>query len=178
MDRLVGAKYFSRIDLKSGSYQIRISEVDVPKRFMKTRYGSYEFLVMPFGLCNAPATFTTIMNAAFHDEMDECVVVYIDDILVFSKMKEQHALDVAKVLTKLREHSLFANAKKSEFFLKELEFLGHVLNEKGIKPDPKKIKAIVEWEVLQTQKGVRSLLGLANYYRKFIKNFSKIAGPL
>jgi hypothetical protein len=178
LDRLAGAKYFTRIDLKAGYYQIRIDEADVHKTAMRTRYGSYEFLVMPFGLCNAPATFTTLMNSVFHDELDECVVVYIDDILVYSLCLEDHLRDVRKVLKRLREHKLLANRKKSEFFLESIEFLGHVLSADGLRPDPNKIKAIEEWKQPQSQKGVRSFLGLANYYRKFIYNFSKIALPL
>ena len=148
------------------------------KTAMRIRYGSYDFLVMPFGLYNAPATFMSIMNLVFHKEMDECVVVYIDDILVFSKTEEDHARDLEKVLSKLRQYQLFANVQKSEFFLEELEFLGHVLNWEGIRPDSKKIQAIKEWVISLIQKGVWLFLGLANYYRKFIKNFSKIAGPL
>jgi hypothetical protein len=133
---------------------------------------------MPFGLCNAPATFTTLMNSMFHHESDNFVVVYIDDILVFSRSKEEHAKHLEIVLKKLRDNKLYANLEKNEFELVEIEFLGHVLNGEGIQPDSKKIKAIKEWEVPKTQKGVRSFLGLANYYRKFIKNFSKIAAPL
>lgn len=178
LDRLAGARCFSRVDLKSGYYQIRVAAQDVHKTAMRTRYGSYEFLVMPFGLCNAPATFMSIMNGIFHDEMDECVVVYIDDILIYSRNEVEHARDLRKVLSKLRENKLYVNADKSEFALKELDFLGHVLGGDGIRPDPKKIEAIREWETPRTQKGVRSFLGLANYYRKFIKNFSKVASPL
>ena len=128
LDRLASAKYFSRIDLKSGYYQIQIDEGDVHKMTMRTRYGSYEFLVMPFALCNAPATFMSIMNLVFHKEMDECMVVYIDDILVYSRTEVDHARDLEKVLSKLRQNWLFANVQKSEFFLQELEFLGHVLS--------------------------------------------------
>jgi hypothetical protein len=178
LDRLTGATHFSRVDLKSGYYQIRVANEDVHKTAMRTRYGSYEFLVMPLGLCNAPATFMSIMNRIFHEEMDECVVVYIDNILIFSRSEFDHARDLRWVLEKLRQHKLYANAEKSEFALRELEFLGHVLSGEGIRPDPKKIQAIREWEVPRTQKGVRSFLGLANYYRKFIKNFHKVASPL
>jgi hypothetical protein len=178
LDRLAGAKVFSRIDLKSGYYQIRIAEEDIEKTACRTRYGSYEFVVMPFGLCNAPATFTTLMNSMFHHKSDDFVVVYIDDILIFSKSKEEHAKHLKIVLKKLRDNKLYANLEKSEFELVEIEFLGHVLNGQGIQSDSKKIKAIKEWEVPKTQKGVRSFLGLANYYGKFIKNSSKIAAPL
>ena len=177
-DRLAGAKYFSRIDLKSGYYQIRIADGDVEKTACRTRYGSYEFLVMPFGLCNAPSTFTTLMNTIFREEMDDFVIIYIDDILVFSKTAEEHARHLEVVLKKLRDNKLYANGEKSEFAELEIEFLGHVLTGDGIKPDAKKVKAIQEWKQPHTQKGLRSFLGLANYYRRFIRNFSKIAKPL
>lgn len=177
-DRLAGAKYFSRIDLKSGYYQIRIADADVEKTACRTRYGSYEFLVMPFGLCNAPSTFTTLMNTIFREEMDDFVIVYIDDILVFSKTAEEHARHLEAVLKKLRDNKLYANGEKSEFAQLEIEFLGHVVTGDGIKPDMKKVKAIQEWKRPSTQKGLRSFLGLANYYRRFIRNFSKIAKPL
>ena len=178
MDRLSGAKYFTRIDLKSGYYQIRVAEKDVEKMACRTRYGSYEFVVMPFGLCNAPATFTTMINSIFHNETHDFVIIYIDDILVFSKTLEDHAKHLEKVLGKLREHKLYANAEKSEFALQEIEFLGQICNREGIRAIAKKLKAIKEWKVPLTQKGVRSFLGLANYYRKFIKDFSMITGPL
>ena len=177
-DRLAGAKYFSRIDLKSGYYQILIAAEDVEKTACRTRYGSYEFLVMPFGLCNAPSTFTTLMNTVFHQEMDVFVIVYIDDILVFSKTAEEHAQHLAVVLQKLRDNKLYANGEKSEFGLQEIEFLGHIMTGQGVKPDHKKVEAIKKWSRPTSQKGVRSFLGLANYYRRFIKNFSKIAKPM
>lgn len=172
LDRLASAKVFSRIDLKLGYYQICIAEEDIEKTACRTRYGSYQFVVMPFWLCNAPVTFTTLMNSMFHHKsddfvvvyIDDFVVVYIDDILVFSKFKEEHAKHLEVVLKKLRDNKLYANLEKSEFELVEIEFLGHVLNEEGIKLNSKKIKAIKEWEVPKTQKGVRSFLGLANYY--------------
>ena len=178
LDRLAGAKFFTRIDLKSGYYQIKVADEDVEKTTCRTWYGSYEFVVMPFGLCNAPATFTTMMKSIFHHETDDFVIIYIDDILIFSKTKEEHAKHLGIVLKKLRENKLYANEAKSEFALQEIEFLGHVGNEEGIKPDARKLKAIQEWQEPQTQKGVRSFLGLANYYRKFIRNFSKITSPL
>jgi hypothetical protein len=135
-------------------------------------------LVMPFGLCNAPSTFTTLMNTVFHQEMDEFVIVYIDDILVYSKTAEDHAKHLEIVLGKLREHKLYANGEKSEFGLMEIDFLGHIVDGSGIKPYTKKVEAIRKWKQPTTQKGVRSFLGLANYYRRFIRNFSKIAKPL
>ena len=119
-----------------------------------------------------------IMNGIFYDEMDECVVVYIDDILIYSRSELEHARDFKKVLGKLRENKLDVNAEKSEFALKKLEVLGHILGRDGIRPDPKIIHAIREWEALRIHKNMRSFLGLANYYKKFIRNFSKVALPL
>ena len=121
LDRLAGTKCFSRIDLKSGYYQIRVAAQDVHKTAMRIRYGSYELLVIPFELCNTPATFMSIMNGIFHKEMDECVVVYINDIPIYSRSEIEHARDLRKVLEKLRENKLYVNAEKSEFALKELD---------------------------------------------------------
>ena len=142
LGRLEGAIYFSRIDLKLAYYQIQIANEDVHKTTMRTRYGPYEFLIMLFKLCNAPATFMFIMNERFHEEIDECVVVYINDVLVYSKNKLDHVRDLRRVLEKPRQHKLYANAEKSEFALKELEFLGYVLSDNGIRPDSKKIQTI------------------------------------
>jgi hypothetical protein len=164
-DRLAGAKYFSRIALKSGYYQICIAEDDTEKTAYRTRYGSYEFLVMPFGLCNAPSTFTTLMNTVFHEQMDEFVIVYIDDILVYSKTAEEHAQHLEVVLQKLKENKLYANGEKSEFGQTQIGFLGHILTGSGIKPDNQKVEAIDKWKRPTSQKEVRSFLGLANYYR-------------
>ena len=177
-DRLAGAKYFSRIDLKSGYYQIRIANEDVENTACRTRYGSYEFLVMSFGLCNAPLTFTTLLNTIFREEMDDFVIVYIDDILVYSKTAEEHARYLEVVLKKLKDNKLYANGEKSDFARQNIEFLGHVVTRDGIKPDMKKVKAIQEWKRPSTQKKLRSFLGLANYYRRFIRDFSKVARPL
>ena len=137
-DRLAGAEFFSRIDLKSGYYQIRIANEDVEKTACCTRYGSYEFLVMPFGLCNAPSTFTTLMNTIFSEEMDDFVIGYIDDILVYSKTAEEHARYLEVVLRKLKDNKLYANGEKSNFAHNEIEFLGHVMTKDGIKPNMKK----------------------------------------
>jgi hypothetical protein len=177
-DRLAGAKYFSRIDLKSGYYQIRIANEDVEKTVCHTRHGSYEFLVMSFGLCNAPSTFTTLMNTIFREETDNFVIIYIDDILVYSKTAEEHARHLEVVLQKLRDNKLYANREKSDFAQNEIEFLGYVVTKDGIKPNMKKVKTIQEWKWPSTQKRLRSFLGLANYYRRFIRIFSKIARPL
>ncbi len=178
LDRLNGAKYFSKIDLKSGYWQIRIAPEDVQKTAFRTRYGHYEFLVMPFGLTNAPATFMHLMNSVFAEVLDVFVVIYLDDILVFSKTEEDHEEHLRYVMQKLREKQLFANPAKCELFKPEVPFLGHVVSADGVKMQPNKVSAITNWPPLKNVSDVRSFLGLCNYYRRFIKDFAKIATPL
>lgn len=177
-DRLRGAKYFSKIDLRSGYHQVRIASEDVPKTAFRTRYGHYEFLVLPFGLTNAPATFMHMMQLIFKDQLDDFVIIFLDDILIFSKNKEDHIKHVTKVLTLLRENKLYAKQSKCEFFKTEISFLGHVINERGISMETSKVKAVSDWPIPQNITDVRAFLGLAGYYRKFVKNFSMISSPL
>ena len=177
-DQLQGAKWFSKIDLRSGYYQIRIAEGDQFKTAFKTRYGHYEFMVLPFGLTNAPATFMSLMNDVFRPYLDKFVLVYIDDILVYSKTLEEHEENLRTVLNLLRENQLFAKASKSEFFQEEVEFLGHIVTQKGVKTDPKKCQAVLQWPTPTNQTELRGFLGLTNYYRRFVKGYAKIASPL
>lgn len=178
LDRLKDAKVFSKIDLRSGYHQIRIHESDVPKTAFRTRYGLYEFLVLPFGLTNAPATFMTLMNDVFREELDSCVIIYLDDILVFSKTVEQHKSHLDQVLRKLRENKLYAKLSKCEFFRSELGFLGHVISQEGVAVDPAKVKSIIDWPPLTCVNDIQSFLGLVNYYRRFIPDLAKTAAPL
>jgi transposase InsO family protein len=178
LDRLVGAKYFSKLDLYSGYHQIRIKKEDIHKTAFRTRYGHYEFLVLPFGLTNAPATFMTLMNDIFHEYLDEFVVVYLDDILIYSKTKEDHLKHLRKVLLKLREHRLYAKLKKCELFKNKVEYLGHYISGEGIAVDERKVEVIKKWPNPTNLTELRSFLGLASYYRKFVKNFSAIASSL
>jgi hypothetical protein len=177
-DQLVGAKVFSKIDLRSGYHQIKIRPEDIPKTAFSTRYGLFEYLVMSFGFTNASAHFMYLMNSVFMPELDKFVVVFIDDILVFSKTEEEHAEHLRIVLNRLREHQLYAKFSKCEFRLKKVPFLGHVLSAAGIEVDPSKVKDILEWKAPTSVHEVRSFLGLSGYYRRFIPNFSKVAKPM
>ncbi|KAA3477172.1 DNA/RNA polymerases superfamily protein [Gossypium australe] len=163
-DQLKGATVFSKIDLGSGYYQLRVKEVDVPKIVFRARYGHYEFLVMPFGLTNALVVFMDLMNRIFPPYLDKFVVVFIDDILIYSHDGNEHAEHLRTVLQILRDNQLYAKFIKSKFWLKEVEFLGHIVLGDGIRVDPSKISAIVERKPPRNVTEVRSFLGLAGYY--------------
>jgi hypothetical protein len=171
-DQLVRAKVFSKIDLRSGYHQIKIRASDIPKTAFSTRYGLYEFLVMSFGLTNAPAYFMYLMNSVFMPELDKFVVVFINGILVYSKNKEEHAGHLHVVLQHLREHHLYAKLSKCDFWLKEIKFLGHTISQAGIVVDPDKVQEVMNWKPPKTVRQIRSFLGLAGYYRRFISDFS------
>ncbi|RVW32511.1 Transposon Ty3-G Gag-Pol polyprotein [Vitis vinifera] len=177
-DQLQGACVFSKIDLRSGYHQLRVRGEDVPKTAFRTRYGHYEFLVMPFGLTNAPAAFMDLMNRVFKPYLDQFVVVFIDDILVYSRSREEHEGHLSIVLQTLRDKQLYAKLKKCEFWLDRISFLGHVVSNDGISVDPGKVDAVANWRRPSTVTEIRSFLGLAGYYRRFIEGFSKIALPL
>ncbi|GJR08089.1 putative reverse transcriptase domain-containing protein [Tanacetum coccineum] len=166
-DQLQGAKHFSKIDLRSGYHQLRVKEQDISKTAFRTRYGHYEFLVMPFGLMNAPAVFMDLMNRVFHEFLDKFVIVFIDDILVFSKSKEEHEEHLRTVLQILRQEKLYAKFSKCEFWLSKVAFLGHIVSAEGITMDPAKVEAITKWPRPTSVTEVRSFLGLAGYYRRF-----------
>ena len=178
MDQLVGAHVFSKIDLRSGYHQIRVKSDDIAKTAFRTRYGHYEYTVMPFGVSNAPGVFMEYMNRIFHPYLDNFVVVFIDDILIYSKTEEEHAGHLRIVLQVLREKKLYAKLSKCEFWLKEVSFLGHVISSGGISVDPAKVVAVLQWETPKSATEIRSFLGLAGYYRRFIEGFSKLALPL
>jgi hypothetical protein len=177
-DRLKGCGYLSKLDLKQGFNQIRIVEEDIHKTGFSCSTGHYEWLVMPFGLCNAPATFQSLMQYILEENLNKFVVVFIDDILIFSKTKEDHLKQLEWVLQQLQKWQLYAAAKKCCWMKPTMEFLGHVVSADGVQVMQKKIQAIAEWPELSTSKEVKQFLGLAGYYRRFVKEFSKIAAPL
>lgn len=172
-NRLQGAKYFSKIDLRSGYHQIRIADEDIPKTAFNSRYGHYEFLVMPFGLTSAPATFMNLMNDIFHDLLDTCVVVFMDDILIYSKTTNEHLEHLNLVLAILKKHQLYAKMSKCEFLKTKMEFLGHVVSHKGLQVDPNKVDAVVKWPVPQSVLDLQCFLGFSNYYRRFIPQYAQ-----
>ena len=151
---------------------------DIPKTTFTSRYGLYEFTVMPFGLTNVPAYFVHLMNKVFMKFMDKFVVVFIDDILVYSRTPEEHAEHLRIVLGELRKHQLYAKFSKCEFWLRQVGFLGHILNQEGVAVDPEKVKAILDWKPPANVTDVRSFLGMAGYYRRFIEGFSTVAKPI
>ena len=177
-DQLRGSKYYSKIDLRTGYHQLRIREEDIPKTSFRTRYGHFEYTVMPFGLTNAPAVFMDLMHRVFRPYLDQFVIVFIDDILIYSRTPEEHERHLTIVLQTLREHKLYAKMSKCEFWMKEVKFLGHVELEQGVAVDPAKIEAVMKWEPPKNVTEVRSFLGLAGYYRRFVEGFTKLAMPM
>ena len=177
-DRVHGACYFSKLDLRSGFHQIRLADGDAEKTAFRTRYGSYEYCVLPMGLCNAPGTFMQLMNETFRDMLDRSVLVFLDDILVFSRTKEEHMQHLRAVLTRLREQKLYAKLSKCEFARTEVQFLGHRIGAQGLSVSPDKVEAVRDWPTPKNVHDVRAFLGLAGFYRRFVEGFSKIALPM
>ncbi|KAL4030390.1 hypothetical protein IC575_008626 [Cucumis melo] len=177
-DQLQGATIFSKIDLRSGYHQLRIRDSDIPKTAFRSRYGHYEFIVMSFGLTNAPAVFMDLMNRVFKDFLDLFVIVFIDDTLIYSKTEAEHEEHLHQVLETLRANKLYAKFSKCEFWLKKVTFLGHVVSSEGVSVDPAKIEVVTNWPRPSTVSEIRSFLGLAGCYRRFVEDFSRIASPL
>jgi hypothetical protein len=173
-----GASVFSKIDLRSGYHQLKIRESDIPKTAFRTRYGLYEYTMISFGLTNAPTYFMYLMNKVFMEYLDKFTIVFIDDILIFSKTMEEHEEHLRLVLEKLRSNQLYAKFGKCEFWLTKVAFLGHVISTGGVSVDPGKVKDVLNWMPPTTPSEIRSFLGLAGYYHRFIKDFSKIAKPM
>jgi hypothetical protein len=177
-DLMKGASVLSKIDLRSGYHQLKFWESDIPRTAFRTRYGLYEYTVMSFGLTNALAYFMYLMNKVFMEYLYKFVVVFIDDILIFSKTEEEHEKHLRMVLEKLRSNQLYAKFSKCEYWLTEVAFLGHVISAGGISVDPSKVKDVLNWMAPTNASEIHSFLGLAGYYRRFIKDFSKIAKPM
>ncbi|GJV28848.1 putative reverse transcriptase domain-containing protein [Tanacetum coccineum] len=173
-----GKSIYSKIDLRSGYHQLRVREEDIPKTAFRTRYGHYEFQVMPFGLTNAPAVFMDLMNRVCKPYLDKFVIVFIDDILIYSKNKQEHAEHLKLILELLKKEQLYAKFSKCEFWIPKVQFLGHVIDSQGIHMDPAKIKSVKDWASPKSATEIRQFLGLAGYYRRFIEGFSKIAKPM
>lgn len=180
-DQLSGARYFTKLDLRSGYYQVRIAEGDEPKTTCVTRYGAFEFLVMPFGLTNAPATFCTLMNKIFHEYLDKFVVVYLDNIVVYSRSLDEQASHLRAVFETRRQNKLYVKREKFSFAQKKfIIFLGHrsCFGNIYIYMDDQRIRAIVEWQAPANVGQLRSFWGLVNYYRRFLSGYSAKAAPL
>ncbi|GJY76822.1 putative reverse transcriptase domain-containing protein [Tanacetum coccineum] len=169
---------YSKIDLRSGYHQLRVREEDIPKNAFRTRYGHYKFQVMPFGLTNAPAVFMDLMNRVCKPYLDTFVIVFIDDILIYSKNKQEHKEHLKLILELLKKEELYAKFSKCEFWIPKVQFLGHVIDSQGIHMDPAKIESIKDWASPKSPIEIRQFLGLAGYYRRFIEGFSKIAKPM
>ncbi|MCO5553915.1 hypothetical protein L7F22_007441 [Adiantum nelumboides] len=176
-DKLQGSTYFIRIDLKSGYHQIRIVNEDILKTAFRTTFGLYEYLVMPFGLTNAPATFNRMMERIFRPHHN-FTGVFFNDVVIYSKSMEEHKKHLQIIFQALRDNKLFINQKKSEFFLQEIQYLGHIISKSGIHMDPSKLEVIKEWPNPRNLHELRSFIGMCAYYRRFIEKFSLIAGPL
>ena len=178
LERLGQAKVFTKLDLASGYHQIAMEETSIQKTAFRTNLGQFEFLVMPFGLCNAPASFQRLMNKVFADNIGTFIAVYLDDILVFSRNIEEHWQHLRWALEKLREAKLYGRLHKCEFLKDQVDYLGFEVSPGGIKASPAKIRAVIEWPRPKSVHDVRSFLGLASYYRRFVRGFSEMARPL
>src|SRR5271154_7105841 len=177
-DRIRGSRVFTTLDLRGAYNLVRMKQGEEWKTAFRTRYGHYEYLVMPFGLTNAPASFQALINQVLREYLDEFVVAYLDDILIYSPNPQEHTQHVRKVLRKLKAANLFLKPEKCEFSQKRVKYLGSILSEKGISMDPDKVKAILEWPTPENVTEVQSFLGFANFYRRFIEGYSKVATAL
>ena len=177
-DQLRGVRVYSMIDLRTSYHQLRVREADIPKTPFRTRYGHFEFIVMPFRLTNAPTAFMDLIHRVFQPYLDRFVMVFMDDILIYSKSEEDHEIHLRVILQTLREHQLYAKFSKCEFWLVEVRFLGHVVSASGVSVDLEKVEAVMSWERPKSVFEILSFLGLARYYRRFIKDLSRLSEPM
>ncbi|GKD80134.1 putative reverse transcriptase domain-containing protein, partial [Tanacetum coccineum] len=177
-DQLQRSRVYSKIDLRSGYHQLRVREEDIPKTAFRTFYGHYEFQVMPFGLTNAPVVFIDLMNQMCKSYLDRFVIVFIDDILIYSKSRKEHEGHLKLILRLLKKEELYTKFSKCEFWLSKVQFISHVIDSEGIHIDPAKIESIKDWASPKTPTEIRHFLGLAGYYRRFIEGFLKMAKPM
>jgi hypothetical protein len=173
-DQLRGASVFSKIDKRSGYHQLRIQPPDIPKTTFITKYGLYEFTIMSFVLTNAPTFFMNLINIVFMDYLDKFVVVFIDDILIYSRSEEEHVNHLKMVLQRLREHQLYAKLSKCKFWINEVLFLGHIINKDGLAVDPKKVADIMNWKAPTNARGIKSFIGTTGYYWRSLKGFQRL----
>jgi len=178
LDRLGGAKYFTKLDIKDTYHNIRIREGDEWKTTFSTKLGTYEYLVMPFGLSNAPAAFQRWINEVLMEHIDMCCIVYLDDVLIYSNTLQQHQKDVSNILEAIRKSGMKVKPSKCEFHQSETEYLGFIIGQEGVKSDPVKTQAIWDWTTPKKIKEIRCFLGFCNFYRRYIEGFSRTARPL
>ena len=177
-DQLRRAQVCSKIDLRIAYHQLRFRDADILKTAFRTRYGHFKFTMMPFELTNAPTTFMDLMHRVFRPYLDRFFMVFMDEILIYSKSKEDHEGHLRVVLQTLREHRLYAKFSKCEFWLTEVRFLGHVVSASGVFVNPKKVEAIMSWERPKSAFEIHGFLGLVGYYRRFIEDFSRLTAPM
>ena len=177
LDELHGAKFFTKLALRSGYFQMRMDPLDVHKIAFRTHHGHFEFLVMPFGLSNAPSTFQSLMNEIFKAHLRKFILVFFDDILIYSSTWVEHLKHVRIAFSILLAHQLAVKKEKCQFGQTQIKYLGHIICQNGVKVDPEKIKAMMEWPKPGTIKALRGFLGLMGYYRMFIAGYGKIAAP-
>lgn len=178
LDRLSKARFFTTLDVIAAFNRVRMKEEDIEKTAFNTRYGQFEYLVMPFGLCNAPGTFQSLINEAIREYLDDFSTAYLDDILCYSQTREEHVQHVRKILQRMRDFKLQLDIRKCRFIAIEVKYLGMYISTEGLRMDPIKVEAITEWQAPTCVRDVQSFLGFANFYRRFVQGFSKLAAPL